>query len=85
MLECNLHGWIVLCGERAGKCQIESRTLYFGTAKAAITAWNTRSDIVAAKAARIAELEAENANLRDALDSAESLCRDRAGKGESDV
>lgn len=43
MFECNLHGWIVLCGERAGKCQVESRTLYFTTAQGAFDAWNTRA------------------------------------------
>lgn len=35
-------------------------------------------DLVAAKDARIAGLEARNDDLKDALDQAEQLCRDRA-------
>lgn len=38
----------------------------------------TRSDLTAAKDARIEDLEAENERLRDALERAEGLCRDRA-------
>lgn len=37
-----------------------------------------RADLTAAKDARIEDLEAENERLRDALERAEGLCRDRA-------